>query len=640
MAGRSRRGVPVLLGGLLLALTAGLLQAGAAAPARGPAAEGTGMVMVLDASGSMAGKDGSGGTRIDAARKAVGTVVDAMPDGYPTGLRVYGADKPKGCDDTRLAQPVAALDRAGLKKAVAGVRPQGDTPIGLSLRKAAADLPRPAAGSLGTRTILLISDGEDTCRTPQPCKVAAQLAASGVDLHIDTVGFQVAGRARAQLECIAKAGNGRYYDAPDAKALARQLQRAGQLSADGYRFKGKQVRGTATRGGAPVLAPGQYLDSLGPNEERYYATDLDAASAADFSATVVPPSGAAVGLLDALRTRVAYGSDGVCDSTTALFAQREGAAPLTSGVSRIPTQGGTGSCDKAGRYWLVVERKAARGSDAARWPLELTFHVEHPLKKGVTPAQSEPEYGAGGKGATLPATAPEDVTGGTGFNDARTLHQGVWRDKILPAQTLWYKVPVGWGQQLRYDVEFANEPRTKGYRAAPSYGATQVYTPFRTPVGNGTGEFSPHVPYNGRTASLSMGTVPVAWTNRYEAHPNVRPVHQNGDFYLAVTLGARAAQIAENPQIGVVLRVAVLGKEKDGPQTGASVSEASRRESGPSADVAQDSGGGWSTGRMVAVAVGGVGVLMLAGLALAYVRPRRGPAAADGDPDPRRGGSW
>lgn len=167
------------------------------------------MVRVLDPSGSMAGNDGSGSTRIAAARKAVGTVADALPDGYPTGLRVYGADKAKGCDDTRLVQPVTALDRAGLKRAVAGVEPKGDTPIGLSLRRAAGGLPGPAHGSMGKRTSLLISDGGDTCQAPPPCKVAAQLAASGVDLHIDAIGFQVAGAARTRLECLAKAGNGR-----------------------------------------------------------------------------------------------------------------------------------------------------------------------------------------------------------------------------------------------------------------------------------------------------------------------------------------------------------------------------------------------------------------------------------------------
>lgn len=497
------------------------------------------------------------------------------------------------------------------------------------MRKAAEDLPAPAGGATGKRTILLISDGEDNCQAPPPCKVAAQLAASGVDLRIDAIGFQVAGKARTQLECLAKAGNGRYYDAPDAASLARQLQRAGQLSVDGYRFKGRRIHGTAASGGAARMGPGQYLDSIGPNEERYYAVGLDAVSTADFSATVVPQPGATVGLLDTLRTRIAYGTDGTCESDTGMFGQTEGATPLTSSVSRVPSQSGNGSCDKAGRYWLVVERRAAKGSDATRWPMELTFHVEHPLKKGVTPAQSEPEYGAGGKDATLPTTAPRDTTGGTGFNDARALRPGVWRDKVLPAQTLWYKVRVGWGQQLRYDVEFANEPTVKGHSSTTSYGGTQVYTPFRTPVGSGTGLFDPHVPYDGRLTSLSMGTVPVAWTNRYEGHPDVIPVHAKGDFYIAVTLGAKASEIAQHPQIGVVLRVAVLGKEKSGPEAGAatSASAIAAGESGPSPDGAQGGSGGWSTGRVVALAVGGVGVLLLAGLALAYVRARRKPAA-------------
>ncbi|WP_329615162.1 hypothetical protein OG244_20365 [Streptomyces brevispora] len=62
---------------------------------------------------------------------------------------------------------------------------------------------------------------------------------------------------------------------------------------------------------------------------------------------------------------------------------------------------------------------------------------------------------------------PRGVRGGNGFNDARENGQGVWRDRILPSRTLWYKVPAGWGRQVRYDVEFANEPtvdRTCGPR--------------------------------------------------------------------------------------------------------------------------------------------------------------------------------
>ncbi|MCK7623402.1 hypothetical protein MUU72_09885 [Streptomyces sp. RS10V-4] len=420
--------------------------------------------------------------------------------------------------------------------------------------------------------------------------------------------------------------------APDAPPPTRPLRGTGQLAAQGYRFKGRQIRGAAEQKGAPVLTPGQYLDSIGPGEKRYYATDLDAASAADFSATAVPPPGAAVDLADTLYLRVVRSQGSTCDSGNAMFGQREGATPLTAGVSRIPTRSGTGTCDAAGRYLLVVERRAATGSGAARWPIELMFHVEHPLKKGATPAPSAADYGAGGKAAALPTTAPVGTTGGTGFNDARPLGPGVWRDRILPAQTLWYKVPVTWGQQLRYDVEFASEPRTG--RAAPySFAGTQVYTPFRAPVGNGTGVFTPQVPYNGRPASLSMGTVPVSWTNRYEARSNIKPTHAAGDFYIAVTLGARAAEIAPDARIGVVLRVAVLGRAKAGPEVGAAAAT-SRAENGSPGSPGAGAAGGWPAIRVAGVVVGAVGVLLLTGLGLSYVVARRRPR-----PQGRQGGT-
>ncbi|MET8678368.1 VWA domain-containing protein [Streptomyces sp. NPDC004647] len=631
------RAAGALICGTLIALTASSLPAGAAPAAgsvAGPADGRSSLVMVLDSSGSMAEDDGSGSTRIESARKAVRTVVDTLPDRYPTGLRVYGADKPQGCTDTRLVRPVEPLDRGAMKRAVAAVRPKGDTPIGLSLQKAAADLPARTDSSLGRRTILLISDGEDNCGAPEACKVAEQLGESGVDLRVDAIGFQVRGAARKQLECVAEAGNGRYYDAPDADALARQLQRAGQLSADGYRFKGKKVTGSLSQGNATALEPGQYLDTIGPGERRYYSVELDGTSTANFSATAAPQPGAAVDVTDALRTQVQAGADSVCESSTEQFAQNEGATPITSGVSRIPSEDGYGSCDDPGRYRLMVEREAGKGSDASRWPLELTYDVEKPLKKGVTPAQSEPEYGAGAKDAQLPTGAPKRINGGTSFNDAKEIGQGVWRGTVLPSQTLWYKVPVGWGQQLRYDVEFANEPTVKGYSSEISYGATQVYTPARHPVGGGTGEFTPQVSYDGRLKALRMGTVPVAWTNRYESHPNTVPVHDEGNFYIAVTLGAKAAEIAENPQIGVKLRVAVLGKEKAGPQHNAPVVKAA--DSGPSADSGEAGGGGWASGPVVAAVAIGLGVVLLSGLAVAYGRARKKNSGTD----PMRRDAW
>ncbi|WNI26942.1 VWA domain-containing protein [Streptomyces sp. ITFR-16] len=637
----------MLIGGALCALVAGVLPAVAEPPGGAAAQEAvrgdghSSLVMVLDSSGSMGDDDGTGRTRMESARTAVGTVVDALPDGHPTGLRVYGADRPRGCTDTRLVRPVRPLDRAALKEAVAGVEPKGDTPIGLSLRKAAQDLPKPEGGAIGTRTILLISDGEDNCGTPPPCEVAEQLGKEGVGLRIDTVGFQVKGAAREQLACIANAGNGRYYDAPDAEALARQLQRAAQLSADGYRLRGERVTGAATSDRAPVIAPGQYLDTIGPGEKRYYAADLDDASTVDFAATAVPQPGAAVDSFDALTTRIERADDGFCATDTERFSQREGAVPLTAAVARIPSQQGTRTCDRADRYLLVVERDSKKGSDAARWPLELVYGAEKPLDAGVRPAASQVEYGDGGKDAALPTGDPREVRGGTGFNDAREIGRGVWRDRILPSQTLWYKVPAGWGQQVSYGVEFANEPTVDRTHRTYSYGASRLYTPARHPLGGG-GEFHPRTLYDGSPSALRMGAVPVSWTNRYENRSDVQPVHAGGAFYISVTLGAHAAEIAENPQIGVVLRVSVLGEERAGPQYGAPAAGKPGGSAHGGADdnaddkagdkddslAAADSGGAGGAGWTVIAAAGAGAAVMAAVLAVfVYVRGRRGAAA-------------
>ena len=58
---------------------------------------------------------------------------------------------------------------------------------------------------------------------------------------------------------------------------------------------------------------------------------------------------------------------------------------------------------------------------------------------------------------------PEPVTGearrragGAGFAEAAPLGEGVWRDDIRPGQTLFYKVPVGWGRQFNATAELGS----------------------------------------------------------------------------------------------------------------------------------------------------------------------------------------
>jgi Ca-activated chloride channel family protein len=392
--------------------------------------------------------------------------------------------------------------------------------------------------------------------------------------------------------------------APGAMAApARQPLGASRLGGDGYRFAGAPTTGGTASGQAPLLAPGTYTDTIGPGQTRWYAVRLDAASTADLSATAVPRPGAAVGFGDGLELRLtttgAYAY--TCDTQSARFGQGEGAMNLTGAVSRIPSENGQSDCDRAGRYLLAVHRTTAAGSDRRRWPVELTYGNEAPLPAGTVPAGARTDYGP----APAPVTGTaKDITGGTGFNDAAAVGTGVWRDRLLPAQTRYYKVRLGWGQQLSYAAEFANEPgSTPGSVAAVSaVVGTWLYAPGRLPVQDASGGVGNRL-YIGSPVSVGFGTVPVTWTNRWVGYGPAREVRRAGDYWIAIGLGPGAAQLAPNTAVGVVLRVRVSGQELAGPQYRAPASAgrgagagASGGSSPPGSDRSLGSGSGGSGG--------------------------------------------
>ena len=105
------------------------------------------VLLMLDSSGSMKDADPSGGTKMDAAKRALIHALDSVPSNAEVGLRVYGADvdgngAPGSCTDSRLAHPVGAMDKAGLTSAINQFQPRGDTPIAYALKEGAKDLGR------------------------------------------------------------------------------------------------------------------------------------------------------------------------------------------------------------------------------------------------------------------------------------------------------------------------------------------------------------------------------------------------------------------------------------------------------------------------------------------------------------------
>jgi len=182
------------------------------------------VLLLLDLSGSMNAALPGGEPRVSVARRAVKGVAELLPGEAQIGLRVYGAQSPparKNCQDTHLAVPFGPASKQGelIGKVIEETRAQGYTPIAYSLQQAANDFPADAK----QRVIVLVSDGKETCQG-DPVVAAKALAAKGFVVH--TIGFIVDTAARMQLQAVARATGGAYFDAPVGPELPNTLKAA------------------------------------------------------------------------------------------------------------------------------------------------------------------------------------------------------------------------------------------------------------------------------------------------------------------------------------------------------------------------------------------------------------------------------
>jgi Ca-activated chloride channel family protein len=259
---------------LLAALAAGIaLPGGAVADETEQAAPK--VELVLDVSGSMRARDIDGGSRMAAAKQAFNEVLDATPQEVRLGIRTLGAnyrgdDRKEGCKDTAQLYPVGPLNRTDAKAAVATLQPTGWTPIGPALLKAADDL----NGGSGTRRIVLISDGEDTCQPLDPCQVAREIAAKGIGLTIDTLGLVPDAKTRDQLSCIADATGGTYTDVRHKEELSDRVGQLVDRAADPV-VTPVATEGAAQCAQAPTLKSGLFTDREEIGQQRWYKVDVD-----------------------------------------------------------------------------------------------------------------------------------------------------------------------------------------------------------------------------------------------------------------------------------------------------------------------------------------------------------------------------
>lgn len=380
----------------------------------------------------------------------------------------------------------------------------------------------------------------------------------------------------------------------------------------------KKVRGTKSSAAAPMIEPGIFTDTIKPGEELYYRVALDGRSSAFVSTVAAPKPGGVVKYGDGIEVSL-RGTDGTdCAGNDVLFGSSKQTRPIAAYAFRKIEKNAT--CQQAGAYYYVVKRTSDPDSDRTPWPIEILF-MEEPGLNSPVPTDAPTAWNSA---SPLPPTGPgQEREGGTGFNDARPLEGGVWKDELKPGETRFYQVPLDWGQQLSITAELANAPRmTKPSGYAVDGLTVDLYNTARGQVD------SDRTGYDGKPKSVTLGpTAPVAYNNRFATPGDVSGVCVTGWYYLAVTLGEEAGEFTSGA-VPLTLRLNIRGKRTSGPQyagdpvaAGFGVTDADR----DAADKGLTSPESERSGTLKLVAAGGLGTgtILLLGLAVWTFLARR-----------------
>lgn len=404
------------------------------------------LVLLMDSSGSMSEPDSAGDPKIDAARTALGSVIDTVGDDQHVGLRVFGANElgtsnPAACTDSDLVVPIGTGNQEALRDAVGDYTPYGETPIGYALQQAGTDL-----GSEGQRSILLVSDGISTC-DPDPCEVAADLAEDGIDLAIHVVGFDVDDQAREQLRCIADAGGGQYFDATDTETLTSALEQVATRAFRPFTIAGEPVVGTSQPADAPTLGAGQFTDTLADQvmEAKHYRIERTSPGSVIHAGVTMRPDR---GGLSAFQLRLETVDGGYCGGAVGM--PWSAASSSSFGTAAVASSDSV-RCQEADE--LIFSVWGQNGSEPILGtPFELVVdEVPWPSNEGELPgAAPEPEWQG-----LQPGTPVGEIVAGSSLNGAAPLDPGkTFTSELTRGEIVFFRVPVDYGQRLEAVVEF------------------------------------------------------------------------------------------------------------------------------------------------------------------------------------------
>ncbi|WP_079196843.1 hypothetical protein [Streptomyces sp. CB02261] len=336
----------------------------------------------------------------------------------------------------------------------------------------------------------------------------------------------------------------------------------GRAAADGgglppYAFDSaaQPVRGAASSADAARLRTGQtYRDTLKKDGKVYYRVDLDDKRNAYVSVVAVPKTGGKVEYGDGFKVSMQDTSGTECGYQQVNFTSAEYTRPLAA-YARRTVNADSSSCQDAGAYYVLVERESKATSSPDDWELEIRYVTEPGLKK-AGPAKL-PEVWASGTPAP-PTGGPTPRQGGSGIHDATSLTQGEWRSDIRPGQTLFYRVPVDWGQQLFASAELGSSA------SGDEYIGSALILSLENPALGHVDENT--ASYNGKPSTLALDALrPVAHENRTSYQDATSGMRFAGWYYLSATLNPAVAEEYGDKPVPLTLRVSVRGDAKPGP---------------------------------------------------------------------------
>lgn len=225
-------------------------------------------LLILDSSGSMSAEDGGGAgrTKMEAAKESLLRYSGVSAAVFETGFMVFGhegdstrAGKAESCGEAaETLLPMGEVEPESFEGVLNRFRPTGWTPIEGALDEAGREF---AGREDQVNRVVLVTDGIETCGG-DPVAAAERLHGSGVELQIDVVGFGVPTDQAGQLEDIALAGGGEYFDAETGADLDRYFEeqsRAIEQTTDALRC---EVDNATIKGGCDAILCTEGVNNL------------------------------------------------------------------------------------------------------------------------------------------------------------------------------------------------------------------------------------------------------------------------------------------------------------------------------------------------------------------------------------------